>query len=134
MSNNSKPKIGTVTWFDLTVNNADEVKDFYSKVVGWKSDPVNMKGYNDYNMNKPGDNQTVTGICHAKGVNSNLPAQWLMYITVENVDDSAKKCEELGGKIISVPKDMQGYGRFCVIQDPAGAVCALFEPQKIKIP
>jgi len=34
MANNSKPEIGTVTWFDLTVDNADEVKDFYNKVVG----------------------------------------------------------------------------------------------------
>jgi len=129
MANDSKPGIGTVTWFDLTVDNANKVKDFYSDVVGWKSDPVNMKGYNDYNMNKPGDNQTVTGICHAKGGNSNLPPQWLIYITVKNVDDSAKKCEESGGKIIDAPKEMAGYGRMCVIEDPAGAVCALFEPK-----
>jgi predicted enzyme related to lactoylglutathione lyase len=129
MAEDIKPEVGTITWFDLTVENAEEVKDFYSKVVGWKSDPLKMGDYNDYNMNKPGDNQTVTGICHAKGGNSNLPPQWLMYITVENVNDSAKKCVELGGKIISDPKDMQGYGSYCVIQDPAGAVCALFEPQ-----
>jgi len=129
MANDSKPGIGTVTWFDLTVDNANKVKDFYSDVVGWKSDPVNMKGYNDYNMNEPGNNQTVTGICHAKGGNSNLPPQWLIYITVKNVDDSAKKCEESGGKIIDAPKEMAGYGRMCVIEDPAGAVCALFEPK-----
>ena len=129
MAEDIKPEIGTITWFDLTVENAEEVKDFYSKVVGWKSDPVKMGDYNDYNMNKLGDNQTVTGICHAKGGNSNLPPQWLMYITVENIDDSAKKCKESGGKIISIPKDMQGYGRYCVIEDPSGAVCALFEPK-----
>jgi hypothetical protein len=23
---------------------------------------------------------------------------------------------------------MTGYGKFCVIEDPAGAVCTLFEP------
>lgn len=130
MANDSKPEVGTVTWFDLTVDNADEVKDFYSKVVGWKSNPVNMNGYSDYYMNKPGDNETVTGICHAKGVNSNLPPQWLIYITVESVDDRAIKCEESGGKIIEGPKEMSGYGRMCVIEDPAGAVCALFEPSK----
>jgi len=129
MSSNSKPEVGTVVWYDLTVENAGEVKDFYSKVVGWKADSVNMNGYEDYNMNKPGDKQTVTGICHAKGGNSNLPPQWLIYVTVENVDDSAKKCEEHGGKIIDAPKDMTGYGRMCVIEDPAGAACALFEPR-----
>ena len=129
MADETKIDIGTITWFDLTAENAEEIKDFYTNVVGWKSDPVKMNGYNDYNMNKPGDNQTITGICHAKGGNANLPPQWLIYITVEKIDSSAKKCVELGGKIISEPKDMQGYGRYCIIQDPAGAVCALFEPQ-----
>jgi len=129
MSGNSKSEVGNVVWFDLTVENASEVKDFYSNVVGWKSDPVKMGDYNDYNMNEPGNNQTVTGICHAKGGNSNLPPQWLIYITVKNVDDSEKKCKESGGKIIEAPKEMAGYGRMCVIEDPAGAVCALFEPK-----
>ena len=128
MADNIKNDIGSITWFDLTVDNANEIKDFYSKVVGWKSSPVKMNDYEDYNMNKPADNQTVTGICHAKGGNSKLPPQWLIYITVDNVDESAKNCTEFGGKIISGPKDMAGYGRFCVIEDPAGAVCALFEP------
>ena len=128
MADSIKNEVGSITWFDLTVDNANEIKEFYSKVVGWKSSPVKMKGYEDYNMNKPGDNQTVTGICHAKGGNSKLPPQWLIYITVESVDDSTKNCIEFGGKIISGPKEMAGYGRFCVIEDPAGAVCALFEP------
>ena len=128
MADSPKNEIGSITWFDLTVENAGEIKNFYNKVIGWKSTPVKMNDYEDYNMNKPTDNQTVTGICHAKGGNANLPPQWLIYITVENVDDSAKNCSELGGKIISGPKDMAGYGRFCVIEDPAGAVCALFEP------
>jgi len=129
MAEDHKTDIGSVTWFDLTVENAEEIKSFYSKVVGWKSVPVQMKGYDDYNMNKPADNQTVTGICHAKGGNSNLPSQWLIYITVENVDDSANNVIDLGGKIIAGPKDMAGYGCMCVIEDPAGAVCALFEPK-----
>jgi predicted enzyme related to lactoylglutathione lyase len=125
----NKETLGEITWFDLTVENAEEIRDFYSSVVGWKSDPVDMGGYNDFNMNKPGDNQTVTGICHAKGGNATLPAQWLIYITVSDVNESAENCTSLGGKIISEPKEMQGYGKYCVIQDPAGAVCALFEPK-----
>jgi predicted enzyme related to lactoylglutathione lyase len=33
---------------------------------------------------------------------------------------------ELGGKVGAGPR-MMGGGRFCVIQDPAGAMCALFK-------
>lgn len=126
---NEKPEIGAITWFDLTVPNAEEVRDFYSKVVGWKPSPVSMGDYDDYNMNAPESDTAAAGICHARGGNAGLPPQWLIYITVANVDESAQRCVELGGKIISGPKDIGGYGRFCVIQDPAGAVAALFAPK-----
>jgi predicted enzyme related to lactoylglutathione lyase len=39
-----KADIGSITWFDLTVDNAEEIKNFYSKVVGWNSVPVKMNG------------------------------------------------------------------------------------------
>ena len=48
-------------------------------------------------------------------------------IYVKNIDESAKLCKENGGKVLSEPKMMTGFGKFCVIEDPAGAVCALFE-------
>jgi predicted enzyme related to lactoylglutathione lyase len=52
----------------------------------------------------------------------------MIYITVKNVDESAKLCTENGGKILSPTKEMTGHGKFCVIEDLYGAVCTLFEP------
>jgi hypothetical protein len=128
MNDKVKPEVGSITWFDLTVPDAEKVKDFYSKVVGWKSAPVSMGDYNDFNMNSPESEKTNAGICHKRGTNAQLPSQWLIYITVKSADESAKLCKENGGKVLLGPKDMGGYGRYCVIEDPAGAVCALFEP------
>ena len=130
MSEQQKPEVGSLSWFDLTIPNAEEVRDFYSKVIGWKSEPVPMeKGkYNDFNMIAPESDLTVTGVCHAQGVNKNLPAQWLLYFTVKNLDKSIEECTTNGGKIIAEAKDMGNFGRYSVIEDPAGAVCALFEP------
>ncbi len=65
--------------------------------------------------------------CHARGVNADLPPQWLVYIVVDDVDRSAATCQELGGAIVAGPRPPAG-GRTCVIRDPAGAVCALYEP------
>ncbi len=123
-----KPEIGSITWFDLTVPNAEEVKSFYNEVVGWKSETVDMGEYNDFNMQSPESGETKTGICHKKGGNVDFPSQWLIYITVKNVDESAKVCTENGGNVLVGPKEMREYGRYCVIEDPAGAVCALFTP------
>lgn len=120
----NKKNIGAIEWCDLTVNDADTIQNFYCDVVGWKSGAVSMGDYNDFNINLPESGETIAGVCHARGSNANLPAQWLMYVRVEDVDASADKCRALGGKILDGPRNM-GKMRFCVIQDPEGAVLAL---------
>ena len=129
MSNSETPPVGTIGWHDLTVNDADaeKVRDFYSKVAGWTATPLSMGGYNDFIMTGAGSPEPVAGVCHARGPNVDLPRQWLMYIIVEDVDRSAEQCVELGGEILTGPRGLSG-GRFCVIRDPAGAVCALYQP------
>jgi uncharacterized protein len=126
MADENKIETGSIIWTDLTVPNAEELKDFYTKVIGWKSEPVKMENYNDYSMNSPETGRTIAGVCHSKGVNADLPPQWLIYFLVKNVDESVKNCKKCGGKIIAGPRNMGEYGRFCVIRDPAGAVVALF--------
>jgi predicted enzyme related to lactoylglutathione lyase len=120
------PNLGTILWTDLTIPNAEEVRDFYKAVVGWDSSPVDMGGYNDFNMLPRGGDKPSAGVCHARGVNKDLPPQWLIYVVVESVDDSAAACERLGGRVLVGPKEI-GADRLCIIQDPAGAVMALYE-------
>jgi predicted enzyme related to lactoylglutathione lyase len=119
------PRPGTITWQDLTVPDAEALRDFYASVVGWKAQPVRMGDYADFNMTA--DGQSVAGVCHARGLNADLPAQWLIYITVEDLEHSIEECQRLGGSVIAPPRGLSG-GRFCVIRDPAGAVCALYQP------
>jgi hypothetical protein len=121
------PKFGHIMWADLTVPDTEKIRDFYADVVGWKISPVDMGGYDDYCM-LPGDFESpVAGVCHARGTNEGLPRQWLIYITVENLDESLRRCQELGGRVIHGPRDMDGKQRFAVIEDPSGAVAALFQ-------
>jgi predicted enzyme related to lactoylglutathione lyase len=117
-----------IVWTDLTVADAEQVRDFYSQVVGWEPAPVDMGDYSDFGMNAPGTGAPVAGVCHARGPNANLPPQWLIYVTVKNLDESISRCNELGGAIVAEPKSMGSHGRYCVIRDPAGAVMALIEP------
>ena len=120
-------EIGTIGWVDLTTENAEQIQDFYSQVVGWKSEPVKMEGYSDYNMLGPDTGEAMAGICHSKGSNQDLPGGWMMYIVVEDLEESLEKCKELGGHPVTEPRGVGG-DRFCVIRDPAGSVCALYEP------
>lgn len=82
-----------------------------------------MGSYNDFNMNNV--QGTIAGICHAKGDNADLPAQWLMYVRVENAQLSAQKTLELGGEIIKGPTEYGGESYF-IIRDPSGAILAVY--------
>jgi uncharacterized protein len=123
----TKKDIGTVGWIDLTVPDAEKIRDFYNKVTGWKADPVPMGDYDDFCMIPPNLSDPVAGICHAQGTNKGIPPQWVIYITVENLDESMAACKELGGEIIVGPKNMENKSRYCIIKDPSGAVAALYQ-------
>ncbi|HEV8376877.1 MAG TPA: VOC family protein [Candidatus Polarisedimenticolia bacterium] len=127
MSDGDELNTGTIGWHDLTVQDAALVRTFYERVVGWESRPENMGGYSDFSMMMPGTGEAVAGVCHARGVNADLPSQWLLYIRVRNLQESIARCLELGGGVIAGPRERAG-GNCCVIRDPAGAVCALFQP------
>ncbi len=123
---NEQPEIGSMVWIDLTVPDAEKVRDFYSEVVGWSSSEVDMGGYEDFSMNTPGSGTTITGVCRAQGVNQDMPPAWMPYFVVADLDASIEKCTENGGAIVVGPRSL-GEGRFCVVKDPAGAVAALYE-------
>ena len=127
MTDDDRPGPGRILWQDLTVPDAEGIRDFYRGVVGWEAAPVDMGGYDDFNMLPPDADEAVAGICHARGSNSDLPPLWLVYISVDDVDASAARCVELGGEVVAGPRGMGG-GRLCVIRDPAGAVAALYQP------
>ena len=121
-------QIGAIGWADLTVENAEQVRDFYRHVAGWEVAPLDMGGYSDFTMLAPGTDQPVAGVCHARGANADLPPVWLVYITVADLDKSVQQCLRRGGEVVAGPKGGLGQDRYCVIRDPAGAVAALYEP------
>jgi len=85
-----------------------------------------MGGYNDYSMVPPESEDAAVGICHARGENAGQPPQWMIYITVADLAACVAKCRAMGGEVVAGPRYV-GNDQFCVIKDPAGAVCGLYE-------
>ena len=127
MSDSMRP--GAIVWTDLTVPDATTIRDFYAAVTGWRPEPVSMGEYADFNMMAPGNEGPAAGICHARGPNAGLPSQWLIYVTVEDVEESIAECQRRGGRVVDGPRPIGGKP-FCVIEDPAGAVAALIQVEK----
>jgi predicted enzyme related to lactoylglutathione lyase len=119
-------EVGEIVWVDYTVPNADKVQDFYRSVIGWEASEFKMGDYSDYVVKTADTKQTVAGICHARGDNAALPANWMVYIKVSNLDESLAAARSNGGEILAGPKEF-GKARFCVLKDPAGAAFAIIE-------
>jgi uncharacterized protein len=96
---NATARPGSITWADLTVEEADKIRDFYQAVTGWTSTPLSMGAYSDFLMND-GGGEAVAGICHGRGPNADLPPVWLVYITVDDLDHSLQECQRLGGALL----------------------------------
>lgn len=119
-------KVGKVVWHDLTIPNADKVKDFYKSVIGWEHQAFNMGDYEDYILVPKGSKTDAVGVCWNRGSNKNIPPVWMTYIGVSSVENSVKTVTELGGKILDGPRMMDGKN-FAVIEDPEGAILAIID-------
>lgn len=121
-------RVGLISWLDLTVSGAPATRDFYSKVIGWSAEDVEMKDgserYADYNMCRD-DGKAAAGVCHARGANVDLPAIWMLYLPVGDLAESVRRVEEEGGKIINATRGSDGEYTCAVIQDPVGVCLAL---------
>jgi predicted enzyme related to lactoylglutathione lyase len=126
VSETPRPAVGTIGWTDLTVDDADGVRDFYAAVTGWTPQPLSMGDYADYVMSTE-NGTAVAGVCHARGPNAALPPVWIVYIVVADLDASLAECGARGGAVIGSPRNAGGGARYAVIRDPAGALAALYQ-------
>lgn len=116
----------SIGWVDLTVDDAPGVRDFYARVMGWRPEPVDMDGYADFNMCDSETGEPAAGVCHARGMNAQLPPVWLVYFEVPELDPALAEVSKAGGSLLQAPRQAGGT-RYAVARDPAGATFALFE-------
>ena len=123
-----KPQFGTFCWTELMTGDIAAAKKFYTDLIGWKLVDQDMGNMTYTMIFPPGAQEPVGGMMAMEGTDfQGVPPHWMPYIMVENVDQSAGKCAELGGKVVYPSTDIPDIGRFCVIQDPTGATIALYQ-------
>ena len=129
-SGDAAPRVGCISWLDLTVSDASATCDFYRQVVGWSVQDVEMEDtgerYSDYNMISA-DGDPAAGVCHARGLNLGLAPVWMIHLPVGDLAESLRRVREGGGKIIKETRGTNGEKAFAVIQDPVGACLVLVQ-------
>jgi predicted enzyme related to lactoylglutathione lyase len=112
-------KQGVFSWAELATTDVEGAKRFYTTLLGWTTELAPVEGVS-YTLAKVGDEQ-VAGImsnqCITGGV---MTPHWGVYISVDDVDATARKAEELGGKVLMPPTDIPNVGRFAALMDLQG--------------
>ena len=115
--------VGHFSWNELLTPDVPAAKQFYGELMGWQMEPFGPA--KDYFVLKIGD-AGVGGMM--KTPQAGMPATWLAYVTVADVDAAVAKATQLGGKVCAPPFDVPQVGRCAVITDPQGAALGLFKP------
>lgn len=116
---------GKFVWFEHVSRDAKKAQLFYGEVLGWKVKPFPM-GDVAYEMICAGDTLDTMIGGYAAPHCDDQPTHWISYVSVEDVDATAKAATANGGKVIAAPFDVPSVGRMARIADPVGAELCLF--------
>jgi uncharacterized protein len=116
---------GTFSWTDLATTDPDAAKRFYTSLFGWDYEDQPMPGDGGAYTMLRRDGKDVAALFQAR---EGMPTAWSSYVTVESADSTAAKVRDLGGTLMAEPFDVMDAGRMALIQDPTGAVVAVWEP------
>jgi uncharacterized protein len=131
MSEVTRHEPGAFCWAELATTDTRAAKDFYTSLFGWT--------FADSPMG-PGPEEVYTRLqLRGKDVGAlyrlmadqearGVPPNWLCYVAVGSADEAAKKASELGGTVVAQPFDVMSYGRMAMLQDPQGAMLAVWQP------
>ena len=118
--------LGTPTWTDLGVPDLERALQFYGAVFGWDFE-IGPDEYGRYTMCFL-RGRRVAAISEMQDPSTR--GFWNVYLATDDVDATAAKVEEAGGKVEAGPFDVMEHGRMVAIQDPTGARVSLWQARK----
>jgi uncharacterized protein len=116
---------GTFSWAELGTTDAEGAKAFYTGLLGWEAQDNPIPDGGVYTTMRV--NGLEVGAVYQQR-QEGTPPNWLSYVTVSSADEAADRARQVGGTWLSAPFDVMDVGRMAVIQDPQGAVFAVWEP------
>lgn len=123
-SNEMDTTPGIFSWNELMTRDAGASAKFYTALFGWTREDMDMGDFT-YTMFKSGD-RAVGGMIALPPEAESMPVMWMGYVTVENLEASVAKAEELGAKVRKEITEIS-MGRFAILSDPQGAVIGLWQ-------
>jgi hypothetical protein len=128
MQETTEYKPGTFCWVESGTTDGEAAKKFYTELFGWSFTDAPVGPGMVYTILKL-DGKDVGALYEMppEMTSNGVTPHWLSYISVTNADETAAKAKELGAILMKEPFDVSDVGRMAVIQDPTGAVFALWQ-------
>lgn len=122
---------GKVIWHDLLTHTPEESKRFYGELFGWEFESpgagFGVEGRGGYTLIRH-NGRLIGGLIDTNVLNGRRDiAQWIMVVSVPDVDAAAAAAEADGAAVLTPPTDLRHRGRLAVIQDSEGANFALLQ-------
>jgi predicted enzyme related to lactoylglutathione lyase len=112
---------GRPVWVDLSADDPDATRSFYSGLLGWEFE-ISGPEYGNYSRARV-DGRDVAGVFpRPEGV----PIAWTVYFYADDVDALVAKSVSLGGTAAGEPFDVPMVGRMGVVLDPNFAAFGLW--------
>lgn len=127
-----KFKPGSFCWVELGTTDTAAAKSFYKELFGWdyEDSPAGPEMPDMiYSMIKL-DGKDVGGLYNMPSdmLTHGVPPHWLSYIMVSNADEVTAQAKAAGATIAKEPFNVFDAGRMSVMQDPTGAMFAVWQP------
>lgn len=117
---------GSFCWIELATGDIDGAKTFYTQLFGWTVNEIDMGEHGKYNIFQKDGRDCAAGYQFMPG-QPYMPPNWLSYVSVADADQSVEKAKSLGATLMTGPFDVFDNGRMAVLQDPQGAVFAVWQ-------
>jgi predicted enzyme related to lactoylglutathione lyase len=128
MQQTTKFAPGTFCWVELGTSDGDAARKFYTELFDWEFTDNPMGPGMVYTMLKQ-DGKDIGGLYQLmpEMKEQGIPPHWMSYVLVTSADEAAAKATEAGATLMKEPFDVYTIGRMAVVQDPTGAVFALWQ-------
>ncbi len=116
-----------VVHFEVMGHDKARLQGFFSKLFGWRIDSDNPMGYG---VVAHSENHSAGGVGIGGGIFGDVPEDMTgvtFYVEVDDVDETLKRAEDLGGQRMMGPDQMAGGPVFGHLRDPEGHWIGLFQ-------
>jgi len=114
---------GRPCWNEALVADDAAAQAFYTAVFGWQDAPKDLGPMGTYHRQLLGDVQ-VGGLM--KNPMNGAPSCWLVYFHAADLTATTQQAKDLGATALVENEAVPDVGSFSMLQDPLGAVFALF--------